>query len=74
TLVEHGNHETPHNRDDRNPEAFEQFRNAMKTILLVPKSVFPSSPFKQHTAEKKKPAARKGWLDFFLPRCARSLS
>jgi hypothetical protein len=36
------------------PEAFERLRNAMKTILSVPKSALPPSPYKQRkpTTEK----------------------
>jgi hypothetical protein len=37
------------------PEAWERFRNAMKTIIKVPKS-----PFKKAEAKKRKPSARKG--------------
>jgi hypothetical protein len=42
------------------PEAFERFRNAMKTILTVPKSAMPPSPFKKHQSKKKKPTNHKG--------------
>ena len=42
------------------PEAYERFRKAMKTILSVPKSALPPSPYKQHVVKKKKPAAPKG--------------
>jgi hypothetical protein len=42
------------------PEAWERFRNAMKTIIKVPKSALPPSPFKKAEAKKRKPSARKG--------------
>jgi hypothetical protein len=35
------------------PEAFTQFKNAMKAILTVPKSVMPPSPFKKWVPKKK---------------------
>lgn len=39
-------------------EAFEKFRNAMKTILSVPKSALPPSPFKKWKPRNKR-AIRK---------------
>jgi hypothetical protein len=41
------------------PEAFERFRNAMKTILSVPKSALPPSPFKKWIPKKKSTARKK---------------
>jgi hypothetical protein len=41
------------------PEAFTQFKNAMKAILTVPKSALPPSPFKKWVPKKKKLKARK---------------
>jgi len=35
------------------PEAFTRFREAMKTILTVPKSAMPPSPFKKWVPKKK---------------------
>jgi hypothetical protein len=40
------------------PEAFEHFRNAMKTILSVPKSALPPSPFNKWVPKKKMPTGR----------------
>jgi len=42
------------------PEAFQRLRSAMKTILSVPKSALPPSPYKQSKPRKKRPAAHKG--------------
>jgi hypothetical protein len=42
------------------PEAFQRLRNAMKTILAVPKSALPPSPYKQSKPKRKRPAAHKG--------------
>ena len=39
------------------PEAFDRFKSALKTILAVPKSSLPPSPFKQ---AKKIAKATKG--------------
>jgi hypothetical protein len=41
------------------PEAWERFRAAMKSIITVPKSEMPPSPYKQSTPKTKKPASRK---------------
>jgi hypothetical protein len=41
------------------PEAFTRFREAMKTILTVPKSAMPPSPFKKWVPKKKKSTTRK---------------
>lgn len=42
------------------PQAWERFRAAMKTIVKVPKSALPPSPFGKRTKETKKPVAHKG--------------
>ncbi len=41
------------------PEAFTRFREAMRTILTVPKSAMPPSPFKKWVPKKKKVISRK---------------
>jgi hypothetical protein len=42
------------------PEAFERLRNAMKAILLVPKSTLPPSPYKKSKPRKKRSTTHKG--------------
>ena len=39
------------------PEAFERFRRAVRTILSVPKSALPPSPFKK-SKPKRQPAKK----------------
>jgi hypothetical protein len=41
------------------PEAWDRFRAAMKSIITVPKSALPPSPYKQSPSKTKKPASRK---------------
>ena len=41
------------------PEAFERFRQAVKTVLKVPKSAMPPSPFGKSDKKRKKPQTRK---------------
>ncbi|MBV8808871.1 MAG: hypothetical protein JO033_09360 [Acidobacteriaceae bacterium] len=41
-------------------QAWERFRAAMKSIIKVPKSALPPSPFGKRAKETKKPVARKG--------------
>ncbi len=41
-------------------QAWERFRAAMKTIITVPKSALPPSPFGKRAKQTKKPTAHKG--------------
>ena len=52
--------ERPHAEMIEGPEAFQRLREAMKTILTVPKSALPPSPYKKSKPKKKRPAAHKG--------------
>src|ERR1035441_301662 len=52
----------PHAEMIEGPEAFERLRNAMKTILSVPKSALPPSPYRQSKARNKRPAAHAAIL------------
>lgn len=49
----------PHPEMVEGPEAFARFQKAMKTIIAVPKSALPPSPFKKWNPKKKKPTAHK---------------
>jgi hypothetical protein len=49
----------PHPEMDEGPQAFERFRNAVRTVLSVPKSALPPDHHKA-TPKKKKPVAAKG--------------
>jgi len=50
----------PHTEMIKGPEAWERFRAAMKTIVAVPKSALPPSPFGTCSKKTKKPVGRKG--------------
>jgi hypothetical protein len=50
----------PHAEMIEGPEAFDRLRNAMRTILSVPKSALPPSPYKKSKPKRKRPAAHKG--------------
>jgi hypothetical protein len=50
----------PHPEMIEGPEAFDKFRDAMKTILTVPKSALPPSPFKKWKPRKKRSVKPKG--------------
>ena len=49
----------PHPEMIEGPEAWDRFRTAMKSIITVPKSALPPSPYKQSPPKTKKPASRK---------------
>lgn len=44
----------PHSEMIEGPDAFGKFRDAMKTILTVPKSALPPSPFKKWKPKKRR--------------------
>jgi len=50
----------PHTEMIEGPEAWERFRTAMKSIVKVPKSALPPSPFGKRSKSTKKPVAHKG--------------
>jgi len=49
----------PHAEMVEGPEAFERFRQAVKTVLKVPKSAMPPSPFGKSGKKRKKPETKK---------------